>query len=219
MNKKLIAWAEVGPLFRDGMSVMYGGFMGIGTPAGIVQAMCEADLHDLKLIGNDTGVPVPGVSPLITQRRVSRLIASHIGTNPETGKQMLAGELDVELSPQGTLIERIRCGGAGLGGLLTPTGVGTVVEEGKTRMTVAGRDHLLELPLRADIAIIKAKRADKLGNLVYDRAARNFNPLIALAADVVLVEADEVVETGEIDPDQVMTPAILVDYIVQARGI
>lgn len=218
MTKKLIAWAEVGSLFRDGMSVMYGGFMGIGTPAGIVQAMCEADLHDLKLIGNDTGVPVPGVSPLIAQRRVSRLIASHIGTNPETGKQMLAGELDVELSPQGTLIERIRCGGAGLGGFLTPTGVGTVVEEGKTRMTVAGRDHLLELPLRADIAIIKAKRADKLGNLVYDRAARNFNPLIALAADVVLAEADEVVETGEIDPDQVMTPGILVDYIVQARG-
>ena len=215
---KLIDWAELGPLFADGITVMFGGFMGIGTPAGIVQAMCDADLHELTLIGNDTGIPVPGVSPLIAQRRVRRLIASHIGTNPETGRQMMAGELQVELSPQGTLIERIRCGGAGLGGVLTPTGVGTLVEQGKTRMTVNGRDYLLELPLRADIAIIKAKRADALGNLVYERAARNFNPLIALAADLVLVEVDELVPVGEIDPDLVMTPGALVDYIVLARS-
>ena len=215
---KLIGWAEVGPLFSDGMSVMFGGFLGTGTPAGIVHAMCDADLHQLTLIGNDSGRPLPGVAPLIAERRVSRLIASHIGTNPETGKQMMADELDVELSPQGTLIERIRCGGSGLGGFLTPTGVGTVVEEGKTRMTVGGRDYLLELPLRADIAIIKAKRADRLGNLVYDRAARNFNPLVAMAADVVIVEADEIVETGEIDPDLVMTPGVLVDYVVLARS-
>lgn len=219
INKKLISWAEVGPLFRDGMTVMYGGFMGIGTPAGIVQAMCDADLHALTLIGNDTGVPVPGIAPLIVQRRVRRLIASHIGTNPETGRQMMAGELDVELCPQGTLAERIRCGGAGLGGFLTPTGVGTVVEQGKTKLNIGGRDYLLELPLRADIAIIKAKVADTLGNLVYDRAARNFNPLIALAADVVLVEADEIVGPGGLDPDQVITPAALVDYIVQARRV
>ena len=215
---KLIGWAEVGPLFSDGMSVMFGGFLGTGTPAGIVHAMCDADLHQLTLIGNDSGRPLPGVAPLIAERRVSRLIASHIGTNPETGKQMMAGELDVELSPQGTLAERIRCGGAGLGGFLTPTGVGTVVEEGKSRMTVGGRDYLLELPLRADIAIIKAKRADRLGNLVYDRAARNFNPLVAMAAEVVLVEADEIVEAGEIDPDLVMTPGVLVDYVVLARS-
>lgn len=215
---KLIGWAELGPLFSDGMTVMFGGFLGTGTPAGIVQAMCDADLRGLTLIGNDSGLPVPGVAPLIVERRVRRLIASHIGTNPETGKQMMAGELDVELSPQGTLIERIRCGGSGLGGFLTPTGVGTVVEEGKTRMTVGGRDYLLELPLRADIAIVKAKRADRRGNLVYDRSARNFNPLIALAADVVVVEVDEIVETGEIDPDLVMTPGVLVDYVVLARS-
>jgi len=136
--KKLINWDEVGPLFRDGMTVMFGGFMGVGTPAGIVQAMCDADLHGLTLIGNDTGVPIPGIAPLISQRRVRRLIASHIGTNPETGKQMMAGELDAELCPQGTLAERIRCGGAGLGGgFLTATGVGTVVEEGKTKMNAA----------------------------------------------------------------------------------
>ncbi|MBZ8139926.1 acetate CoA-transferase subunit alpha [Rubrivivax gelatinosus] len=218
MSGKQIAWDAVGALFRDGMSIMYGGFMGIGTPSGIVQAMCAADLHDLVLIGNDSGVPIPGIAPLITQRRVRRLVASHIGTNPETGKQMLAGELEVELVPQGTLAERIRCGGAGLGGVLTPTGVGTVVEQGKQRLTLDGRDYLLERPLRADIAIIKARRADTQGNLVYERAARNFNPLIALAADLVLVEADEIVEAGSIDPDLVMTPGVLVDHIVLARS-
>jgi len=216
-SRKLINWAEVGPLFRDGMTVMFGGFLGTGTPAGIVQAICAADVRDLTLIGNDSGLPVPGVAPLIAQGRVRRLIASHIGTNPETGRQMMAGKIEVELVPQGTLAERIRCGGAGLGGFLTPTGVGTVVEEGKTKMQVGGRDYLLELPLRADIAIIKAKTADTHGNLVYDRAARNFNPLIALAADIVLVEADEIVGAGAIDPDHVMTPAALVDHIVQAR--
>jgi acetate CoA/acetoacetate CoA-transferase alpha subunit len=219
MRSKVITWDAVGPLFKSGMSVMFGGFMGIGTPAGIVDAMCQADLHDLTLIGNDTGMPTPGVAPLIAQHRVRRLHASHIGTNPETGKQMIAGELEVELNPQGTLAERIRCGGAGLGGFLTPTGVGTIVEEGKTKLSVNGRDYLLELPLHADIAIIKARQADTLGNLVYDLSARNFNPLIALAADVVLVEADEITEPGSIPPDQVVTPAALVTYIVKSRSI
>jgi len=217
MSSKVIDWAEVGPLFRDGMTVMFGGFMGIGTPAGIVQAMCDADLKDLTLIGNDSGVPTPGVAPLIAQRRVKKLLASHIGTNPETGKQMIAGELEVELNPQGTLAERIRAGGAGLGGFLTPTGVGTIVEEGKTKLNVNGRDYLLELPLRADVAIVKAKRADTMGNLVYELSARNFNPLVALAAEIVVVEADEIVEPGTIPPDQVMTPAALVTHIVPAR--
>lgn len=218
MAGKQIAWDAVGALFRNGMTVMYGGFMGVGTPAGIVEAMCAADLRELELIGNDTGVPIPGVAPLISQRRVRRLVASHIGTNPETGKQMLAGELEVELVPQGTLAERIRCGGAGLGGFLTPTGVGTVVAEGKTRMKLGWNDYLLEMPLRADIAIVKAARADRLGNLVYERAARNFNPLVALAADVVIAEVDEIVEPGVIDPDLVMTPGVLVDHIVLARS-
>ncbi len=214
---KLMEWSEVGALFRNGMTIMYGGFMGVGTPPGLVRAICEADIRELTLIGNDTGCPIPGVAPLIEQRRVRRLIASHIGTNPLTGKLMLAGELDVELSPQGTLIERIRAGGAGLGGFLTPTGVGTVVEQGKQKLTVGGREFLLELPLRADIAIIKAYRADRIGNLVYDRAARNFNPLIALAADVVIVEADEIVDVGAIDPDHVITPAALVDHLLLTR--
>lgn len=215
--RKLIEWQQVGPLFADGMRVMFGGFMGVGTPSGIVSVLLESGRRELTLIGNDTAYPDTGVGPLVGAGRVARAIVSHIGTNPVTGKKMIAGDLAVELVPQGTLIERIRCGGAGLGGVLTPTGVGTMVEEGKTKMAVNGCEYLLELPLRADVAIIKAKRADRAGNLVYERAARNFNPLIALAADLVIVEVDELVEVGEIDPDLVMTPAALVDKIVVAR--
>ena len=219
MINKVVDWAQIAPLFKNDMTVMFGGFLGIGTPAGIVQVMCDQDIKNLTLIGNDSGMPTPGVAPLIIQHRVKKLIASHIGTNPDTGKQMIAGELEVELVPQGTLAERIRAGGAGLGGILTPTGVGTLVEEGKTKLNVNGRDYLLELPLRADIAIIRAKKADKMGNLVYELAARNFNPLVAMAADIVIVEADEIVEVGTILPDQVMTPGPLVTHIVPTRSI
>lgn len=214
---KVIEWNEVSPLFRSGMSLMFGGFMGVGTPQGLVAAILDAGVTDLTLIGNDSALPETGIGPLISQRRVKRLIASHIGTNPLTGKQMLAGELDVELVPQGTLAERIRCGGAGLGGVLTPTGVGTLVQEGKTVLTVEGREYLLELPLRAEVAIIKAQRADRIGNLVYNRSARNFNPLMALAADLVIAEVDEIVDVGMIDPDQVVTPGALVDRIVVTK--
>jgi acetate CoA/acetoacetate CoA-transferase alpha subunit len=214
---KVIDWNDVGPLFRNGMRLMFGGFMGVGTPEGLVAAILDTGVTDLTLIGNDTATPDSGVGPLIAQCRVKRLIASHIGTNPLTGKQMIAGELDVELVPQGTLAERIRCGGAGLGGVLTPTGIGTSVQDGKTVLNAGGRDYLLELALRADVAIIKAHRADQSGNLVYYRSARNFNPLIALAADLVIVEADEIVDIGTIDPDHVVTPGALVDYIVASK--
>jgi acetate CoA/acetoacetate CoA-transferase alpha subunit len=210
MNK-IMEWADIGPMFRDGMSIMFGGFMGVGTPPGIVTALLESNARNLTLIGNDTAYPETGVGPLISNGRARTVVVSHIGTNPITGKKMIAGELDVELVPQGTLIERIRCGGSGLG-------VGTVVEEGKTKMAVNGKEYLLELPLRADIAIIKAKRADRSGNLVYERAARNFNPVIAFAADLVIAEVDEIVEVGDIDPDLVMTPAALVDKMVLSRG-
>ncbi|HJV26157.1 MAG TPA: acetate CoA-transferase subunit alpha [Aromatoleum sp.] len=215
---KQVDWSDVGRHFRDGVSVMFGGFMGVGTPDGIVAVLSEQGTMDITLIGNDTAMPDKGVGPLISAGQVKRVVVSHIGTNPVTGKKMIAGELDVELVPQGTLAERIRCGGAGLGGVLTPTGVGTVVEEGKTKMVVDGKSFLIELPLRADVAILKAKRADRAGNLVYERSARNFNPIMALAADLVIAEVDEIVEIGEIDPDLVMTPAALVDKIVLARG-
>lgn len=214
---KLIGAAALRPYLRDGMSILFGGFMGVGTPPRIVREILAAGVRDLTLIGNDTAFPDTGVGLLVAERRVKKVIASHIGTNPETGRQMIAGELEVELVPQGTLAERIRCGGAGLGGVLTPTGVGTSVEEGKTKLSFDGVDYLVERPLRADLAILKAHIADRRGNLVYQRAARNFNPVIALAADFVAAEYDTLVEIGEIDPDQVMTPGTLVDALIAAE--
>ncbi|MCF6719001.1 acetate CoA-transferase subunit alpha, partial [Escherichia coli] len=154
----------------------------------LVEALLESGVRDLTLIANDTAFVDTGIGPLIVNGRVRKVIASHIGTNPETGRRMISGEMDVVLVPQGTLIEQIRCGGAGLGGFLTPTGVGTVVEEGKQTLTLDGKTWLLERPLRADLALIRAHRCDTLGNLTYQLSARNFNPLIALAADITLVE-------------------------------
>ncbi|MBT2733408.1 acetate CoA-transferase subunit alpha [Bacillus sp. ISL-7] len=217
MNK-IISIEEISSILTDGMTIMAGGFMGVGTPQQLVTALLEADVKDLTLIANDTAFIKTGVGPLIVNKRVKKVIASHIGTNPETGKQMIAGELEVELVPQGTLAERVRAGGSGLGGVLTPTGVGTVVEEGKEKITVDGREYLLEKPLRAEVAILKAFKADKAGNLIYHRSARNFNPLMALAADLVIVQVEQIVEVGEIDPDEVMTPGILVDKIFVQGG-
>lgn len=217
MNK-IISIEEISTILTDGMTIMAGGFMGVGTPQALVTAMLEADVKDITLIANDTAFTEAGVGPLIVNKRVKKVIASHIGTNPETGKQMIAGELEVELVPQGTLAERVRAGGSGLGGVLTPTGVGTVVEEGKEKITVDGREYLLEKPLRAEVALLKAYKADKAGNLIYHRSARNFNPLMALAADLVIVQVEQIVEIGEIDPDDVMTPGILVDKIFVQGG-
>ncbi|KLT18853.1 acetate CoA-transferase subunit alpha [Neobacillus vireti] len=214
----MISMEEVSTLFTDGMTIMAGGFMGVGTPQELVSAMLEANVRDITLIANDTAFIETGVGPLIVNRRVKKVIASHIGTNPETGRQMIAGELEVELVPQGTLAERVRAGGSGLGGVLTPTGVGTVVEEGKEKITVDGREYLLEKPLRAEVALLKAYKADKAGNLIYHRSARNFNPLMALAADTVIVQVEQIVEIGDIDPDEVMTPGILVDKIFVQGG-
>ena len=217
MNK-MISREEVSSLFTDGMTIMAGGFMGVGTPQELVTAMIEANVKEITLIANDTAFLETGVGPLIVNKRVKKVIASHIGTNPETGRQMIAGEMEVELVPQGTLAERVRAGGSGLGGVLTPTGVGTVVEEGKEKITVDGREYLLEKPLRAEVALLKAYKADKAGNLIYHRSARNFNPLMALAADTVIVQVEQLVEVGEIDPDEVMTPGILVDKIYVQGG-
>ena len=214
MKTKLITLQDAAGFFRDGMTIMVGGFMGVGTPPRLVEALLESGVRDLTLIANDTAFVDTGIGPLIVNGRVSKVIASHIGTNPETGRRMIAGEMDVQLVPQGTLIEQIRCGGAGLGGFLTPTGVGTIVEDGKQTMTLEGKTWLLERPLRADLALIRAHRADMLGNLTYQLSARNFNPLIALAADITLVEPDEMVETGELQPDQIVTPAAVIDHIV-----
>lgn len=214
MKDKFLTLEQVTRLFRDGMTIMVGGFMGIGTPPRLVNALLDSGVGDLTLIANDTAFVDTGIGPLIVNGRVKKVIASHIGTNPETGRRMINGEMEVQLVPQGTLTEQIRCGGAGLGGVLTPTGVGTIVEEGKQRLTLDGTDYLLERPLRADLALIRAYQADPLGNLTYRLSARNFNPLIALAADITLAEPDALVRVGDIDPDQVVTPGALIDHIL-----
>lgn len=214
MKNKKITVKKAGEFFRDGMTIMVGGFMGVGTPPRLMTELLESGVKELTIIANDTAFVDTGLGPLIVNGRVKKVIASHIGTNPETGRRMIAGEMDVQLIPQGTLAEQIRCGGAGLGGFLTPTGVGTVVEEGKQKITLDGRDYLLELPLRADLALIQAQKADPLGNLTYDLSARNFNPLMALAADITLAEPDEIVAVGDIDPDCVATPGAIIDWLI-----
>ncbi|PKM85538.1 MAG: branched-chain amino acid dehydrogenase [Firmicutes bacterium HGW-Firmicutes-11] len=202
---------------RDGMTVMIGGFMGIGTPELLIDAMIEKGVKDLTIIANDSGLPDRGVGRLIVNKQVKRIIASHIGLNPETGRQMNSGELIVDLVPQGTLAEQIRAGGAGIGGFLTETGIGTEIEEGKQKIQVNDKIYLLELPMKADVALIRASVIDKLGNVYYRGATRNFNPLIATAADIVIAAAEQVVEVGGIDPSDVMTPGIFVDMIVEGE--
>lgn len=200
---------------KDGMTVAVGGFIAAGTPEKLVDAVIAKGIKNLTLICNDTAFPDKGVGKWVVNRVVSKVIVSHVGTNPETGRQMNASELEVDLVPQGTLAERIRAAGAGLGGILTHTGVGTVVEEGKQKITVDGREYLLELPLKADVALLKGSIVDKKGNIFYSKSSRNFNPIMATAADVVIVEAEKIVEVGELDASQVITPSVFVDVITQ----
>jgi acetate CoA/acetoacetate CoA-transferase alpha subunit len=203
-------------MLPDGASLMIGGFMGVGTPERLIDEIVRQGKRGLTVIANDNAKPGVGIGKLIDAGLVARTIVSHIGLNPETQKRMLAGTLEVDLVPQGTLVERIRAGGCGLGGILTRTGVGTVVEEGKQVIEVDGRRLLLERPLRADFALILAFLADYRGNLAYTLTARNFNPVMAMAADTVLVEAENIVPVGLISPDNVVTPAPLVDYLIAA---
>jgi len=213
MNK-VVTLDEALNHIKSGMTIAVGGFLGCGTPHTIINALVEKGVKDLTLICNDTAYVDFGTGKLIVNKQIKTLYASHIGTNKETGNQMNAGELEVHLNPQGTLAERLRAAGTGLGGFLTPTGVGTPIEEGKQKMVIDGKTYLLEKPLKADIALILGHKVDKKGNIVYRGATRNFSPLMALAADVVIVEAENLVEVGEISPDDVETPGMLVDYIV-----
>jgi len=198
----------------DGASLMVGGFMGVGTPERLIDELVRQGRRNLTVIANDTAMPGVGIGKLVSGGHLRKVIASHIGLNPETQQKMIAGEIEVELVPQGTLIERIRAAGYGLGGVLTPTGVGTLVEKGKRKLEVDGREYLLETALHADFALVQAFLADYLGNLTYALTARNFNPVIAMAATTVIVEAEHVVPVGMISPDHVMTPAPIVDYLV-----
>lgn len=212
--KKIKSIDEVMEYIKDDMTIMVGGFMGVGTPEFIIDAIVKKGVKSLTIIANDTGFPDRGVGKLVVNKQVKKVIASHIGLNPEAGKQMNSGELIVELVPQGTLAEQIRCGGAGIGGFLTETGIGTIVEEGKQKIKAQDKEYILELPLRADLAILGGSTVDKQGNVFYNASTRNFNPLMATAADKVIVGAERIVEVGELDPNHVMTPGIFVDYIV-----
>ncbi|WP_432404394.1 CoA transferase subunit A [Wukongibacter sp. M2B1] len=213
MSTKVKTIEDALKYIKDGMTIMVGGFLGVGAPETLISGLIDKDIKNLTIITSDTGFPDVGTGKLIVNKVVKRVIASHIGTNPETGRQMNEGEIEVILTPQGTLAEQIRAAGAGLGGFLTPTGIGTIIEEGKKKIEIGGKEYILELPIKADVALLKGAKVDKKGNIYYDSAARNFNPLMASATDLVIVEADEIVEAGEIDANDVMTPGILVDVI------
>lgn len=213
MNK-IISINEAVDKIKDGMTVMIGGFLANGTPEKLIDALVEKGVKNLTLICNDTGFPDRGVGKMVVAKQFKRIIVSHIGTNPETANQMNSGETTVDLVPQGTLAERIRCEGTGLGGFYTPTGIGTEVEEGKEKKVINGKEYLFELPLRADVALLFGSVVDKKGNIVYNKTMKNFNPIMATAADTVIVQAEKIVEIGELDPELVMTSGIFIDYIV-----
>jgi acetate CoA/acetoacetate CoA-transferase alpha subunit len=198
----------------EGATLMVGGFLAVGSPERVIDELVRQGKRNLTVIANDTAMPGVGIGKLVTAGLLRKVTVSHIGLNPETQQQMLSGKLEVELVPQGTLIERIRSGGYGLGGVLTPTGIGTVVEKDKRKIDVNGKEYLIETALRADFAIVHAFVADYTGNLGYALTARNFNPVMAMAAETVIVTADHVVPVGVIAPDHVATPAPVVDYIV-----
>jgi len=214
---KVTAIEDAVALIADGASLMIGGFMGVGSPHRLIDELVRQGKRDLTIIANDTARKGVDIGKLIAAGAVKRLVASHIGLNPETQQRMIAGEIEVELVPQGTLAERIRAGGTGLGGVLTPTGVGTIVAEGKQTLEIDGRTFLVEKPLTADFALVSAWRADHYGNLTYELTARNFNPVMAMAGRTVIAEAQEIVPVGMIPPDQVETVSVIVDHLV-ARG-
>ena len=211
---KQISAADAANMINDGATLMIGGFMSNGTPENLMDALVARGVRNLTIISNDAGTPSTGISKLIEAGAVSRMITTHIGLNPLAGQLMSEGKLDITLVPQGTLAEQIRAGGAGLGGILTQTGLGTDVAVGKQVVQVDGTDYLLERPIRADFALLRASTADTDGNLLYKGTTRNFNPLMAMAADVVIAAAVEVVDAGELVPENIATPAIFVDYLV-----
>ncbi len=204
---------------KSGSSLMFGGFGGMGNPPTLIKAILENGTKNLTLIGNDAGFPEVGIGQLITARRAKKLIASHIGSNPNAGKQMNDGILEIEFSPQGTLVERIRAGGAGIGGILVDIGIDGLVAENKRKIEVEGKQYLLETPLTADVSIVYAKKADTFGNLIFDKSARNTNPLVAMAGNITIAEAEEIVPMGELDPEEIVTPGVFVDIVVQSEGV
>ncbi|GLI06785.1 acyl CoA:acetate/3-ketoacid CoA transferase subunit alpha [Paenibacillus tyrfis] len=204
---------------RDGMTLMYGGFGGVGNPPSLCQGILDKGVRDLVLIGNDCAFPDIGIGRLITAGRAKKVIVSHIGSNPNAGRFMNEGVLEVEFSPQGTLAERIRAGGVGLGGIFVDVGIGTIAEEGKQQIVLDGKPYLIETALTAEVSIVHAQKADPYGNLIYDKSARNFNPLVAMAGDYTIAEVDEIVPLGELEPECIVTPGIYVDMVIPSQGV
>lgn len=213
--REAISAAAAAELIPDGATVLIGGFMGVGSPLRLIDALVAAGRKDLTVVANDTAMPGKAIGKLVTAGAVSKAIVSHIGLNPETQAKMISGEMEVELVPQGTLVERIRAGGVGLGGVLTATGIGTPVEEGKEKVEVNGKPYLLEMPIKGDVALLAASRADYVGNLEFSLTAHNFNPVMALAAETVIAEPTSIVPIGVIPPDAVKTPGILIDHLIE----
>lgn len=217
---KITTVEKVLDFFHDGTTIMFGGFGGVGSPPTIIDGLVKKGIKDLTLIGNDTGFPHIGIGRLVADGRAKKVIASHIGSNPIAGQLMTEGLLEVEFSPQGTLVERIRAGGVGIPAFLTDIGMDSeFVSNGRKTITLEGKNYLLETALSAPISIIYAKKADEYGNLIYDKSARNTNPLVAMAGDITIAEVEEIVEAGELDPDDIVTPGVFVNYIVPTEGV
>ncbi|MBI0576010.1 CoA transferase subunit A [Neobacillus cucumis] len=217
---KITTLEKVMEFFHDGMSLLFGGFGGVGSPPTLIDGILEKGIRDLTLIGNDTGFPQIGIGKIVSQERAVKVIASHIGSNPIAGNLMNEGKLEVEFSPQGILSERIRAGGVGLPGILSDIGMDIdMVAKNKPVMNLNGKEYLVETPLKAEVAIIYAKKADEYGNLIYDKSARNNNPLVAMAGDLTIVEVEEIVPMGSLNPEEIITPGVFVDYIIPSKGV
>ncbi|MCD8097722.1 MAG: 3-oxoacid CoA-transferase subunit A [Lachnospiraceae bacterium] len=214
-KSKVVSIDEAMSHLFSGMRIMIPGFVNCGVPETLIKGIISAGYTDLDVISNNTSVQGRGIGRLVHENRIKHITCSHIGSNKETMAKVVAGEINVTFTPQGTLCERMCAGGAGIGGVLTPTGLGTPMQEGKPVIEVDGKQYILEKPLHADVAIIHAWKADKMGNCIYHHTAKNFNPIMATAADLVILEVEEIVEVGELEPDYIMTPGCLVDYIVQ----
>lgn len=215
---KIKSLDEAMAYIKDETILMYGGFGGVGTSPLLIDEIVKKNVQKLTLIGNDSGFPQVGIGRVVCNGQVAKMITTHIGSNPIAGQLMTEGKMEVEFSPQGTFAERIRAGGVGLGGVLIDVGMGTVIEEGKETIQVDGASYLLEKPLKAEVGIVYAKAADPFGNLIYDKTARNFNPLVAMASDITIVHAEEIVPLGALDPEEIVTPGIYVDMIITGKG-
>lgn len=217
---KITTLEKVLKLFNNGMTLMFGGFGGVGSPPTLIDGILEKGIREITLIGNDTGFPHIGIGKLVSQERAVKVIASHIGSNPIAGKLMHEGRLEVEFSPQGILAERIRAGGVGLPAILSDIGMDNeLVSKKKPHFLLNGKDYLIETALTAEVSIVYAKKADPFGNLIYDKSARNTNPLVAMAGDITIAEVEEIVPLGSLDPDEIITPGVFVDHIIPSKGV